>query len=216
MTAAVLAFAGIAALINITPGVDTLLVLRTSATRGRPAGQAAALGILTGCVVWGLAAAIGVVALLTASHLAYDAVRIAGAAYLTWLGASTLRATFRRRGKEAPVPVPAEDITARRGRFGAFRSGVGTNLLNPKAGVFYMSLVPQFIPAGASVFGTSMLLTAVDIGELVLWFWVLSAAASALGARLRRPAVRRWLERVSGVTFLGFAANLAAERARMS
>jgi threonine/homoserine/homoserine lactone efflux protein len=211
MITAVLAFAGVAALINITPGVDTLLVLRTSVTRGRPAGLAAALGILTGCVVWGLAAAIGVVALLTASHLAYDAVRIAGVGYLTWLGVTTLRATFRRRGSEVPAEVP---VVTEGGRTAAFRSGVGTNLLNPKAGVFYMSLVPQFIPAGASVFGTSMLLTAIDIGELVLWFLVLSAAASALGARLRRPAVRRWLERLSGITFLGFAASLAAERAR--
>lgn len=93
-----------------------------------------------------------------------------------------------------------------------FRSGLTTNLLNPKAGVFYMSLLPQFIPHGAPVFGTSMLLTLIDVAELLIWFCVLSAAASALSRRISRASLRRRMEQVSGLVFIGFAVNLAVDR----
>ncbi|OKK09295.1 lysine transporter LysE [Streptomyces sp. CB02488] len=209
MLTAVLVFAGVAALVNITPGLDTLLVLRASLAHGRKAGRAAALGILLGCLVWGLAAAVGLTALLTASHIAYDGVRIAGACYLAWLGASALWRTRRRPcdgGGDSPAPDEIPD-----GRMAAFRSGLGTNLLNPKAGVFYMSLVPQFLPHGAPVFGSTLLFTAIDVMELAVWYWVVSGAAAALGERLRRPCFRRRTEQASGLALLGFAAGLAVE-----
>ncbi|MDL4822071.1 LysE family translocator [Actinomadura opuntiae] len=209
MLTAALAFAGAALIINVVPGLDTLLVLRTSVAQGRAGGLAAASGILAGCCAWGLATAVGLTALLTASHLAYDVLRVCGAAYLVWLGATALWKARRKEAapKEAPEPVAA--VTT----FGAFRAGVGTNLLNPKAGVFYMSLIPQFVPHGAPVFGTTMLLTAIDLAELAVWYWVVSGAAAKLAERLRRPEVRRRLEQVAGVAFLGFAANLLADRA---
>jgi threonine/homoserine/homoserine lactone efflux protein len=174
--AAVLAFAGVAAVINVTPGLDTMLVLRTSVAGGRAIGLVSGLGINVGCLAWGLAAAAGITELLAASHVAYDAVRIAGAAYLTWLGCCALwRSTGGGRGgrqkggrggrqrgvgqrAEADEPgvagtdaPPAEAIAAGPGpgRLAAFRSGLTTNLLNPKAGVFYMSLLPQFIRAAS-------------------------------------------------------------------
>lgn len=218
MLTATLTFAGVAAIINITPGLDTLLVLRTSVAHGRDGGIAAALGILTGCLAWGVATAIGLTAVLTASRFAYDALRIGGAMYLAWLGASALWRA-RRRGRrqerrqereqktEAEPPTPQD-------RWAAFRAGLGTNLLNPKAGLFYMSLIPQFIPEGAPVFGTTLLLTTIDLVELALWYWIVSYAASALGERIRRPSFRRRLEQFSGVVFLGFAANLALPHAQ--
>ncbi|TDD72468.1 LysE family translocator [Actinomadura darangshiensis] len=208
MIAAALAFAAAAMIINVAPGLDTFLVLRTSIAQGRRCGMAAALGILTGCVLWGLATAAGLTALLTASHVAYDVVRICGAAYLVWLGATALWHARKKKPSEdvRPEPVVAE------GRLAAFRAGVGTNLLNPKAGVFYMSLIPQFMPHGAPVFGTTVLFTAIDVVELAVWYWIVSGAAAALGERLRRPSVRRRLEQVSGVAFIGFAAGLLADR----
>ncbi|MFE6684855.1 LysE family translocator [Streptomyces sp. NPDC057743] len=215
MFTATLWFAGVAALINITPGLDTMVVLRTAVAHGRPGGRAAALGILAGCLAWGLATAVGLTALLTASRLAFDALRIGGAVYLVWLGASALRQARRRPSTdEAAVAATGEDAAPvpvgdpRQGRRAAFRAGLGTNLLNPKAGLFYMSLIPQFIPHGTPVFGATLLLTAVDVLELALWYWVVCSAASALGERFRRPAFRRRMEQLSGVTFLGFAANL--------
>ena len=214
---AALAFAGVALIINVTPGLDTLLVLRTSVSQGRSGGLTAALGILTGCWVWGVATAVGLTALLTASHLAYDTLRVCGAAYLAWLGASALWRSLRRDergdGKDAIVDASTERERASvpRGRLAAFRSGMGSNLLNPKAGVFYMSLVPQFMPHDAPTFGTTMLFTAIDVVELALWYWVVSFAAAALAERIRRPAFRRRMEQVSGVAFLGFAVNLLAD-----
>jgi threonine/homoserine/homoserine lactone efflux protein len=207
MLTAVLAFALAALVINVAPGLDTLLVLRTSLAQGRTGGVAAAAGIVVGCCAWGLATAVGLTALLTASRLAYDVLRICGAAYLVWLGTMAL---WHARHKDAPREAP-EPVVAR-SRFASFRAGVGTNLLNPKAGVFYMSLVPQFMPHGAPVFGTTLLFTAIDVAELAVWYWVVTGAAAKLGERLRRPSVRRRMEQVTGVAFLGFAVNLLADR----
>ncbi|WUH99049.1 LysE family translocator [Spirillospora sp. NBC_00431] len=210
MITAALLFAGVAALINITPGLDTLLVFRASATQGKAAGLAAALGILTGCLGWGIATAAGLTALLGASRLAYDTLRIAGAAYLIWLGGSALWRSWRER--EAPQERVEPDHPMPDGRWASFRAGLATNLLNPKAGVFYMSLIPQFIPEGATPWSTTLLFTGIDLVELALWYWLVSGAAAALGERLRSARFRRRLERVSGVVFLGFAANLLADR----
>lgn len=218
MLTAALAFAGVALIINVTPGLDTLLVLRTSVAQGRGGGFVAALGVLTGCCAWALATAVGLTALLTASHLAYDTVRVCGAAYLAWMGASTLWHARRRErvpegtdntGEGTPAEWPGGSTP--RGRFAAFRAGMGTNLLNPKAGVFYMSLVPQFMPHDAPVFGTTMLFSAIDVAELAIWYWVISRTAAALSDRIRRPSFRRRMEQVSGIAFLGFAVNLLAE-----
>ena len=215
MLTAVLAFAGVAAIINVTPGLDTMLVLRTSVAGGRATGLVSGLGINVGCLAWGLAAAAGVTGLLAASHVAYDAVRIAGAAYLTWLGCCALWRSRRRRGQEPQADETAVEDPAgpEPVRLAAFRSGLTTNLLNPKAGIFYMSLLPQFIPRGEPVFGTSMLLTLIDVTELLIWFCVLSAAASALTARINRKSFRRRMEQISGVVFIGFAVNLVVDRA---
>jgi threonine/homoserine/homoserine lactone efflux protein len=221
--AAVLAFAGVAAVVNVTPGLDTMLVLRTSVSGGRATGLVSGLGVNAGCLAWGLAAAAGITELLAASHVAYEAVRIAGAAYLTWLGCRALwRSRRRRRGPGGQVagppsadtdpPRPGEAAGPGPGRLGAFRSGLTTNLLNPKAGLFYMSLLPQFIPHGAPVFGTSMLLTLIDVTELLIWFCILSTAAAALTHRINRASFRRRMEQVSGLVFIGFAVNLAMDR----
>jgi threonine/homoserine/homoserine lactone efflux protein len=246
MLAAVLAFAGIAAIANATPGLDMMLVLRTSVSGGRRAGLAAALGVNTGCLAWGLATAVGLSELLTASHGAFEVVRITGAVYLTWLGGSALWHSRRRSphpgsaADDAPggQPEPADEpgaadepepagepgaadepgpagepgAAAPQGRRGAFRAGIGTNLLNPKAGVFYMSLLPQFIPHGAPVFGSTLLLTAVDLAELTVLYVAVSGAAAALSGRISRASFRRRMEQISGVVFLGFAASLVLDR----
>lgn len=219
MLAAILAFAGVAAVINVTPGLDTMLVLRTSVAGGRATGLVSGLGINVGCLAWGLAAAAGVTELLAASHVAFDAVRIAGAAYLTWLGCCALWRSKRGQADEPVVegadarPVEAVAAGSPPGRLAAFRSGLTTNLLNPKAGIFYMSLLPQFIPRGEPVFGTSLLLTLIDVSELLIWFCLLSAAASALTTRINRKSFRRRMEQISGVVFIGFAVNLVVDRA---
>ncbi|HUN34952.1 MAG TPA: LysE family translocator [Trebonia sp.] len=209
-----------AAVINVTPGLDTMLVLRTSIAGGRATGLVSGLGITTGCLAWGVAAAAGATELLTASHAAYETLRITGAVYLGWLGCRALWRSRRGGAGQPPaeepagaghrLPVPRAEAGS--SRLAAFRSGLTTNLLNPKAGLFYMSLLPQFIPRGVPVFGPAMLLTLIDVGELLIWFCVLSAAASALTHRISRASFRRRMEQVSGLVFVGFAVNLAVDR----
>ena len=213
-------FAGAAALLTLTPGPDALLVLRTAVSRGRAGAIAAGLGVCTALAGWGCAAAFGLTALLTAAPLLYTALRWAGAAYLGFLGTRLILG--RRLRWPGPVPAragQAEPVLARaqgqqpgpgrRRLGGCYLRGVLTNAANPKIGVFYLSLLPQFIPAGAAVLGTSLLLAAIHVAESLTWFAVIAVLAGRLGRSLRRPAVRRWADRAAGTAFLAFAARLA-------
>ncbi|MCO5971216.1 LysE family translocator [Actinoallomurus soli] len=192
-----LTFAGVAALLTLVPGPDSLLVLRTAIAQGRRAALVAALGIQVGCLWWGAAAGLGLTAVLAASHTLYTVLRWVGAAYLLYLGAGLLL----RRGR-------AGEAAGASGR-NRFLTGLLTNALNPKVGVFYLSLLPQFVPAGAPVLPWSLLLTGVHVTEGVLWCALLVALADRLGRVLRPPRVGRVLDRVAGTAFLGFALRLA-------
>ena len=142
-------FAVVAGLMTIVPGLDTTLVVRTAIAQGRRRGFAAALGINTGILIWGIAAAAGVSALLAASRLAYDAIRLLGAGYMTWLGATMLWRIWRRRGIGRDNAATAQRSASgpQGGPWWAWYRGAATNLLNPKISVFYLAMLPQFIPA---------------------------------------------------------------------
>lgn len=205
MLTACLAFAAMAALLTITPGVDTMLVLRSTVTGGRRTGLLSSAGVVTGLICWAMTSALGLTALLAASRLAFDVLRVAGACYLLWLGG---RALWNARRATRDIPEPPETRTS---GLTAFRTGLTTNLLNPKVGVFYMSLLPQFIPDGASVFWTSTLFAAVHAAEGLLWLGLVVAAAGAARRVLARPAVKRRLQQVTGLAFIGFGLRLATE-----
>ncbi len=202
----VLAFALVALALTLTPGLDTALVLRAALTRSRRAAAATAAGIVTGLFVWGAAAAVGVSALLTASELAYDVLRYAGAAYVVWFG---LRLLVRAARGTAPAePAGA----AQRSSWQAARQGLTTNLLNPKVGVFYVALLPQFLPPGSDPLAVGLLLAGVHGLISVGWFALLIVLASALGRRLRRPSTVRTIDGVTGTTLIGFGVKLAVFR----
>jgi threonine/homoserine/homoserine lactone efflux protein len=200
---AVVTFAVVALALTVTPGLDTALVLCAALTRGRREAAATAAGIVAGLFVWGATAAVGVSVLLTASQLAYDVLRYAGAAYLAWFG---LRLLVRAvRGTPESEPAGAAGGSAWR----AARQGLATNLLNPKVGVFYVALLPQFLPPGSDPFGVGLLLTGVHGLISGVWFVLLIALASALGRRLRRAGTVRAIDGVTGVTLAGFGVRLA-------
>jgi threonine/homoserine/homoserine lactone efflux protein len=200
-------FAGAAALLTLTPGPDALLVLRTAVGRGRAGAIAAGLGVCTALAGWGCAAAFGLTALLAAAPLLYLALRWAGAAYLGFLGTRLILGhRLRWRQADGRPGEPGSDSGRLRG---CYLRGVLTNAANPKIGVFYLSLLPQFIPAGAAVLGTSLLLAAIHVAESIIWFAVIAMLAGRVGRSLRRPAVRRWMDRAAGTAFLAFAARLA-------
>jgi threonine/homoserine/homoserine lactone efflux protein len=202
-----LLFVGIVALLTITPGADMAMVARSVFTRGRRDAFATTLGISAGCLVWAIASAVGVAAVLAASQTAYDALRLVGAVYLVWLGAQSLLAA--RRG----APAPAEPVAAGGARRPSpFRQGLLTNLFNPKIAVFYSTFLPQFIAPGDPALLVSMLLAGVHIAFGIAWLsvyaWLLSRAVEAFkGSRLRRG-----LDALTGTVLVALGLRLAAER----
>jgi RhtB (resistance to homoserine/threonine) family protein len=204
------AFAVFAAVLTVTPGLDTMLVLRTTAMAGRRTGLASVLGIALGCLVWAVAGALGVTAVLSASRVAFEVLRIAGVAYLCWLGA---RALWQARSAAAlpsmvvsgqPRPGQAQSSAPT-----AFRTGLATNLLNPKVGVFYLSVMPQFLSAAGNPFAGSLGLGAIHVVEGLVWLSLVVLAVNRARGWLTRPTVKRRLEQLTGVAFLGFGLRLA-------
>lgn len=204
---ALLAFSIAAALLTITPGLDTALVLRTAAVEGSRRAMLAGAGICCGLFVWALAVSIGLGALLAVSRIAYDVLRVAGACYLVYLGA---RIFLRKSSALFETPVEGRDTSAPRW----FARGFLTNILNPKVGVFYVTFLPQFIPAGVGVTSFSVLLTSIHVVENMLWFTLLTSATSEFSQWLRRPRVAKAIDRVTGTVFIGFGVALALEKTR--
>ncbi len=201
--AALVAYTLAAGLLTVTPGLDTALVLRTAAVEGPRRAALAGAGIISGTVVWACIVAFGLGALLAASELAYTILRWAGAAYLCWLGIGMLLRP--RQDIAAGLENPA-------GGRGWYLRGLFCNLLNPKVGVFYVTFLPQFVPAGVSVTPFILLLNAIHALEGALWFALLIGATRPLARFLRRPAVIRSLDRLTGAVLLGFGLRLAVER----
>jgi threonine/homoserine/homoserine lactone efflux protein len=190
----VAAFAGISAVVICTPGPDTALIVRNTLFGGRRTGVRTAAGIVSGIAVWTIAASAGIAALVAASHPLFTALRLAGAAYLVWLGIETLRghrgATLR--------PKPGS----------GYRQGLLSNLGNPKIAVFFTSLLPQF---GSGFFQLAAFgLLFCTMGALWLTGYAL-VVARAQRLILRRR-VRRVIDTVAGAALVGFGVHLAAER----
>ncbi|MEV8590593.1 LysE family translocator [Streptomyces sp. NPDC051180] len=206
VTTALWSFALVVGLLTLTPGLDTALVLRTSALGHRARAWGVVLGIQTGVLAWGALTSLGVTALLTASHLAYELLRWAGAAYLVWMGVRMLRRTFRglpAADPDEPAPAAQDSLAA------GWRQGALTNLLNPKVGAFYVAVLPQFLPPDTDHLAMGLLLTAEHILLGLLWSTALVACARLLSARLRRPSTRRTLDRLTGTVIAAFGIRLA-------
>ncbi|MDT0450073.1 LysE family translocator [Streptomyces hesseae] len=209
MTAAILGFALFSLLVAMAPGPDTLLVLRNCLRGGRRTGIATALGAAAGSLAWGVAAAFGLAAALQRWDTAFTVVRLAGAAYLVFLGAQVLWA--QRRAGAVAAEAPAESGAAP-GVGEAFRQGLLSCLLNPKVGVFFVAVVPQFLPEGdGSALGTTLLFGAVDAAVAGAWLLLVAAGATRLLGWLRRPRVHRNLERTTGGVLVALGVGTAVE-----
>jgi threonine/homoserine/homoserine lactone efflux protein len=220
VTTALLGFALASTLVILAPGPDSMLVMRNTMRGGRRTGWVTACGTLSGLTIWALAAALGLSALLRVSHVGYDILRFCGAAYLIWLGVTSL-AHFRRKTPTEPaeadgsaVPGLAGPRAARPGR--AYLNGLLSNLLNPKISVFFMAFLPAFVPTGAPTAEFSLVLGVWFIAETGLWLAVVAWLAGRGVRWLRRPTVQRWIERVTGIVLIGFGLRLATESRRFA
>jgi threonine/homoserine/homoserine lactone efflux protein len=204
VTASLLAAALALALLTVLPGPDVAVVTRVAVARGRAAGIRAAQGVVTGLLAWGLLTGAGLAALLAASPSWYTALQLAGAGYLGWLGAQALWSARRRD------PPAGEAAAARDRLFRPFRTGLLTNLLNPKIAVFYTGLLPSLVPERAPHLAALTALVALHAVLSVLWLSACAAAVTRAAGALQRPRVQQALERVTGVVLLGLAARVVS------
>jgi threonine/homoserine/homoserine lactone efflux protein len=200
-----LAFVGVVAVIVVLPGPDMALVLQNGLSGGRRAALETAVGITAGLFVWAAAAALGIAALLHASAPAFTALKLAGAAYLVWLGVSALVQAWRGTTGDLVEVRPPQ-------RASPFRQGLLTNLLNPKIALVFTTLIPQFVEPGAGAVAQTLLLAAVFIVMGLVWLVSYALLVARVGALLRRPTVRRVLGAVTGVVLTALGVRLAFER----
>jgi threonine/homoserine/homoserine lactone efflux protein len=195
-----------ALLVTLAPGPDNLSVLGLGMARGRRAGIGFGLGCALGCFTHTLWASLGISAVLAASAAAFTALKLAGAAYLCWLGWQALRSP----GAQFNAGVKVADATP----FAAYlRRGFVANAINPKVALFFLAFLPQFVPAGSShAAAQSAVLGLVFALQTVLVFGLIGWFAGAVGAWLqRRAGFGRRLDQAAGVLFLGLGLRLAME-----
>ena len=202
----VIAYIGVLALIVVLPGPDMALVLQNGLARGRRAAVETAVGINAGLLVWAVAAAFGIAALVRASGPAFTLLKLAGAAYLVWLGLRALRDAWRGSADASAGAPPG------RRRTSPFRQGLLSNLLNPKIAVVFTTLIPQFVDPGAPAVAQTLLLAAIFIAWGSLWLTSYALFVAHVGAHLRRSGVRRVLNAVSGTMLTALGVRLAFER----
>ncbi|WP_041819092.1 LysE family translocator [Streptomyces davaonensis] len=206
MLTTLVAFLGACTLVAASPGPSTVLIIRQS-LHSRRSGFLTVLGNETGVFVWGVVAAFGLTALLTASEPAYDVMRVVGAVVLVGFGVQTLRAA--RRTRKEPEDEAAPDGV--RSGWASYRAGLLLNLANPKAAVFALSFLPQFVPDGAphlpAMVGLAALWAVYEVGYYGLYVWFVGRMKSLLS----RAGVRRRLEQVSGGVLLLLGVRMALD-----
>jgi RhtB (resistance to homoserine/threonine) family protein len=197
-------FLAISVLLILIPGPDTAVVTKNALLGGRRLGVSAAVGVSIGLVIWTTAAAFGLAALLKASSVAFDALKIVGAVYLVWIGIQMLRS----RGVTA---ASAEPPVGRGHSVRALRQGLLSDLGNPKIAVFFTSFLPQFVHGNGSAFVPLLVLGGIFAALTLAWLAAYGVVVGQASAFIRRPRVRKSLDRFTGVVLIGFGIRLAFE-----
>ncbi|MFJ9790944.1 LysE family translocator [Streptomyces globosus] len=197
---------GVLALLTLVPGPDMAVVTRRAVARGRADGLRTVAGITAGLLLWGVLTVAGLAALLAASAEVYLVVKLAGAAYLCFLGVQSLR----RPGAGGAQPVPGPGAAPAEGPAGgAWRTGLAANALNPKIAVFYTGLLPALAPSGLRPAAGMALLVLVHVLLTAAWLATYVYVLSMARRFFTRPRVRRALDRVTGVVLIGFGVRVA-------
>ncbi|MFF6772987.1 LysE family translocator [Streptomyces sp. NPDC012637] len=201
-----LAAAGVLALLTMVPGPDMAVVTRRAVAAGRGDGLRTVAGITTGLLVWGVLSVAGLAAVLAASATAYTVVKLAGAVYLVFLGAQALLATRRGRGREDAEATPSGEAPP---GGNPWRTGLVSNVLNPKIAVFYTGLLPTLAPHGLAPHTGMALLVLVHAALTVGWLGAYVLLLTKARAFFARTSVRRAMERITGVVLIGFGVKVA-------
>jgi RhtB (resistance to homoserine/threonine) family protein len=207
----VLTFAAVAAVLTVTPGADTMLVVRNVVRGGRHDGVVTTLGICCGVFVHAVLSALGVSVVLMHSATAFHVIKLAGAGYLIWLGAQSLRAALGRP-RHAVAAVAAPPAHGAAGARRCFAEGCLSNVLNPKVAVFYLAFLPQFIGPADPALARSLMLASIHFAEGVVWLATLAVMVDRARRLLMSGAARRVLDGLCGLVLVGFGARLALER----
>jgi threonine/homoserine/homoserine lactone efflux protein len=202
-------YLAVATLLIVTPGPDTALVTRNALLAGRRAASFTTFGIGAGSIIWALASVFGIAVLLEDSVVAFSVFKFAGAAYLGYLGLRSLIASFRV-SKQVSATTPASQTT-RLGERVAFRQGLLSNLLNPKAGAIFATTLPQFINPGDSHTRLLLMLLAYE-AILLMWLHLYGYLVSRAGQSRFGTRIRAMLQGVTGVVLLTLGVRLAFEQ----
>ncbi len=202
------AFIGVAALLIVTPGPDTALVTKNALLYGRRPAIGTSFGVTTGLLIWTVASALGVAAIVHASEALFTAMKLIGGAYLIWLGIQALRAAGREKATDEPTATAGRGLDGKRG----FRQGLINDLANPKIAAFFTSLLPQFITPGQPVLMPFLILGLLFAAMTLAWLVAFAVMASKAGGLLTRPRVKAGLDRLTGVVLIGLGLRLATER----
>jgi RhtB (resistance to homoserine/threonine) family protein len=201
-------FVGVAAIVIVIPGPDTAVVTKNVLVHGRRVALGTSVGVAAGLSVWTLAAAVGVASVVRASAPAFTTLKLIGALYLIWLGLQALRAAGRQT---APGTRSAAADKQAMTALGGFRQGFLSDLANPKIGVFFTSLLPQFVDPGQSVLLPFLVLGAVFVLMTVVWLSAYSLIAARAAEKLQRPRVKAAMDRITGVVLIAVGLRLALE-----
>jgi threonine/homoserine/homoserine lactone efflux protein len=202
-----LLFMGVAAIVIVVPGPDTAVVTKNVLVHGRRAAFGTSLGVSAGLSVWTLAAAVGVASVVRASAVAFTVLKLVGALYLIWLGFQALRAARHTGSAGRPIGAGKPAMSA----LGGFRQGFISDLANPKIGIFFTSLLPQFVDRGHPVLLPFLELGAVFVLMTGLWLSAYCLIAARAAETLQRPRVKAALDRVTGIVLIALGLRLAIE-----
>lgn len=201
MLSSILTFSILAALLVLIPGMDFALVLRYATTQSRKSAMVVMLGITSGLFVWGAFASLGISAILQTSQTAFNALKIAGVLYMCWMGVKFIIASFKKAEVVENEPKEIAQKTT-------FIRGLLSNLLNPKAGVFYLSVLPQFIPVDSNHLLFGLALTGIHATITIVYFVALIFFINTLKGFFAKPSVVKYMERISGIAIIGFGTKL--------
>jgi threonine/homoserine/homoserine lactone efflux protein len=189
------------------PGPDFLLVFQTALRAGKRSGLFSAIGIAAGLVVHGTFATLGLSALLLKSARAFEIVKWAGAAYLIYLAVQLIIDLVRTRNSDE---VEKEiEVVANTSAKKYIMRGFLTNVLNIKAALYFVAIVPQFIQGSHHVSAQLAILSIIQIFVALAWFSLLAVSVNKLGVFLKRRIVQRWLDGATAAIFIGLAGKLA-------